>query len=189
MRLAVLLVVLVGCGRESVEEQAPPVVDASVNDVAVEVAVEASSNSFFDGGWDGAYRGPCRNCAADPNAEVILEGDGVAQRLVGGNDAVTDHCTPLEPRYEESTCIGKRLSACGSGVCVLLGSSIPGHYVDRQGARWDVRDVVFDRADADAGEAVTGTFRATAAREGRELALSGTFRACFATLWRGSCGP
>lgn len=135
----------------------------------------------------------CPACQAG-GSWLELAGDGVARRWESGYRAGCSGPTTTQP-----TCVPDRLEACDSTdttrSCVWLRNSFQGspqttpdgHYLDRQGRCWTLYDARIDANHGQEGEPSDGTFRATAERCGARLELSGTFHACLAYKWTGTC--
>lgn len=206
-RLAWGLFLAIGCGGEAAPASTS---DAAADTASFEVATDSGGGvdvatdappsreetSLTTYGCPSRKAGepPAKGCGCTPGTlSVELEGDG--DKLVLGTAYAhpqNDVCAAEGPAlYTLGGCPGQALFACASaasgGGCLLLAEPprggekwVRGHYVDRKGECFELRDTVLDVAtDGKSGSVSTGTFKATAVGS-RTLTLSGRFSACTA---------
>ncbi len=145
--------------------------------------------------FDSSADAPPPTCECQPGDYwVNVLGDGEPQKLDAPCPFPNDvSCTPLVPWF--GTTVGKpnlepkfrRIGACSASgkACLLAMAGDPDSvYVDRYGTQWQLSNIVVELTSpvpptSAKGQAIDGSFTATASNAGSTLPLSGEFHVCF----------
>jgi len=174
-----------------VEPEQQAALDASIEDSAVDVVVEASDGddacaprSRSDAG---IYARESYGCGAPPpSSDACKCGDKGFLHVNGDGPrrALATSCAQGVAIDSAACAKPTTLTACDDKGCLVLatwiGTSFGGHYVDRTGTCFALTDVkiAFEPSSAGGGDYDNGTFTATAESCGKKLMLSGDFRGC-----------
>lgn len=198
------LVSVAGCGTDTAPASSTDAaldtvptetaVDAGVLDTAPETPPTREETSLASYGCASRKKvdPPAKACGCSPGSlSVELDGDG--ERLLLGAayaHATNDVCAAEGPAlYTLGGCAAQALLACASAGsdrgCLLLAEPprggenwVRGHYVDRTGECFELRDTVLEATtDGKTGSVSKGTFKAMAVGS-RTLSLSGRFSVC-----------